>query len=65
MVSLDGEVSYQFFYSHWHFVASVFGLCCRHPATTNTGFIKSLIGDLSSESALKTQKLWQSIGSAD
>ena len=33
--------------------------------TTNTGFIKSLIGELGLEVILETLKLWQNVGSAD
>ena len=35
------------------------------PHTTNTDFIKLLIGKLGLEKTLKTPELWQSIGSAD
>ena len=35
------------------------------PYTTNTGFIRSLIGELGIEGILKTPELWQSAGFAD
>ena len=35
------------------------------PHTTNTGFIRSLIGELGLEVIPETPELWQSVGSAD
>ena len=35
------------------------------PYTTNTGFIRSLIGELGSEVIPETPELWQSVGFAD
>ena len=35
------------------------------PHTNNTGFIKSLIGELGSKGIPETPELWQSVGSAD
>ena len=35
------------------------------PYTTNTGFIRSVIGELGLEAISETPELWQSIGSAD
>ena len=35
------------------------------PHTTNTGFIRLLIGELGLEGTPKTPKLWQSVGSTD
>ena len=35
------------------------------PHTTNTGFLRLLIGELGLESTLETPELWQSVGSAD
>ena len=35
------------------------------PHTTNTGFIRLLIGELGSEVIPETPELWQSVGSAD
>ena len=35
------------------------------PHTTNSGFIKSLIGELGLKSTPETPELWQSVGSAD
>ena len=44
---------------------SVLQLLQPEPYTTNTGFIRLLIGELGSEVIPKTPKLWQSVGSAD
>ena len=35
------------------------------PHTTNTGFVRTLIGELGSEGTPKTPEVWQSVGSVD
>ena len=47
------------------FAVGLLQLLQLEPHTTNTGFIKSLIGKLDLEIILETPKLWQSIGYAD
>ena len=44
---------------------SLLQLLQSEPHTTNTGFVRSLIGELGSEGTPKTLELWQSKGFAD
>ena len=44
---------------------SLLQLLQPEPHAINTGFIRSLIGELGSEVISETLELWQSIGSAD
>ena len=51
-----------------HFLGHEFGfpqLLQPEPHTTNTGFVRLLIGELGLEGTPETPELWQSVGSAD
>ena len=47
------------------FAVDLLQLLQPKPYTTNTGFIRSLIGELGLEGCLEMPELWQSVGSAD
>ena len=47
------------------FAVSLLQLLQPEPYTTNTGFVRSLIGKLGLEGSLKIPELWQSVGFAD
>ena len=47
------------------FAMSLLQFLQSEPYTTNTGFIKSLIGKFNLENILKMPELWQNVGSVD